>query len=124
MLADAGLADAKVQSLETDEGVRIRVQNESLGLDAGAGDRRRPGRARRHRRRRGQPSPPSGRRGARRSAEKAFRALVFFLIAIAIYLTLRFEFKMAVATLAALVHDILVTVGVYAISGSRSRRRR
>ena len=32
-LADAGLADAKVQSLESDEGVRIRVQNESLGLE-------------------------------------------------------------------------------------------
>ena len=29
---------------------------------------------------------------------------------------------MALATLAALVHDILVTVGVYSLSGSRSRR--
>lgn len=48
-------------------------------------------------------------------SNKARRALVFFLIAIFLYITLRFEWKMALATLAALVHDILVTVGVYSI---------
>ena len=46
---------------------------------------------------------------------KAQRALVFFLVAIVIYITLRFEWKMALATLTALVHDILVTVGVYSL---------
>ncbi|MGI8791797.1 MAG: protein translocase subunit SecF [Acidimicrobiales bacterium] len=50
-------------------------------------------------------------------SSKALRALVSFLIAIAIYISLRFEWKMAIATLAALVHDLLVTVGVYAIVG-------
>ena len=49
--------------------------------------------------------------------KKAQRALLFFLIAITIYITLRFEWKMALATLAALVHDILVTVGVYSLTG-------
>ncbi|HVE46343.1 MAG TPA: protein translocase subunit SecF [Acidimicrobiales bacterium] len=49
--------------------------------------------------------------------KKAQRALVFFLIAITLYITLRFEWKMAVATLAALFHDVLVTVGVYSLSG-------
>ncbi|MGH9152931.1 MAG: protein translocase subunit SecF, partial [Acidimicrobiales bacterium] len=48
---------------------------------------------------------------------KARRALVFFLVAITLYITLRFEWKMAIATLAALFHDILVTVGVYSLSG-------
>jgi len=48
---------------------------------------------------------------------KARRALVFFLVAITLYITLRFEWKMALATLAALLHDILVTVGVYSLSG-------
>ncbi|MDP8988365.1 MAG: protein translocase subunit SecF [Actinomycetota bacterium] len=48
---------------------------------------------------------------------KAQRALVFFLIAIALYITLRFEWRMALATLAALVHDILVTVGIYSLAG-------
>ncbi|MBI2709970.1 MAG: protein translocase subunit SecF [Actinobacteria bacterium] len=46
---------------------------------------------------------------------KAVRALVVFLIVISLYITLRFEFKMAVATLAALFHDLLVVIGVYAI---------
>jgi preprotein translocase subunit SecF len=46
---------------------------------------------------------------------KAQRALVIFLIAITLYITLRFEWKMALATLAALIHDILVTVGVYSV---------
>lgn len=48
---------------------------------------------------------------------KARRALVFFLLAITLYVTLRFEWKMAIATLVALFHDILVTVGVYSLSG-------
>ncbi|MDP9402340.1 MAG: protein translocase subunit SecF [Actinomycetota bacterium] len=49
--------------------------------------------------------------------KKAQRALIFFLVAITLYITLRFEWKMAVATLAALFHDVLVTVGVYSLSG-------
>lgn len=48
---------------------------------------------------------------------KAQRALVFFLVAITLYITLRFELKMAIATLAALVHDLLVTIGLYSIFG-------
>lgn len=48
---------------------------------------------------------------------KAQRALVFFLIAIMIYISLRFEWKMALATVAALIHDLLVTIGVYSLSG-------
>jgi preprotein translocase subunit SecF len=42
---------------------------------------------------------------------------VFFFIAIAIYLSLRFEWKMATAAIIAVVHDILVTVGAYAVTG-------
>ncbi|HUR78724.1 MAG TPA: protein translocase subunit SecF [Acidimicrobiales bacterium] len=48
---------------------------------------------------------------------KAQRALGVFLVLIFAYIFFRFEFKMAVATMAALVHDILVTVGVYSIFG-------
>ena len=50
-------------------------------------------------------------------SSKARRALVFFLLAIFAYITFRFEWKMAVAALAAVVHDIAVTVGIYSISG-------
>jgi preprotein translocase subunit SecF len=48
---------------------------------------------------------------------KAERALVFFFVAIALYISIRFEWKMAVAALAAVVHDIFVTVGVYSVVG-------
>ena len=47
---------------------------------------------------------------------KARNALIVFFILISIYISLRFEWKMAVAALAAVVHDILVTVGVYSLS--------
>jgi preprotein translocase subunit SecF len=50
-------------------------------------------------------------------SNKARNALIVFLIVITGYIALRFEWKMAVPTLAALVHDILMTVGIYSLSG-------
>ncbi|HEY2302237.1 MAG TPA: protein translocase subunit SecF [Acidimicrobiales bacterium] len=49
--------------------------------------------------------------------QKAIRALIIFMIAVSIYITFRFEGKMAIAAFGALIHDILVTVGIYAVSG-------
>lgn len=49
--------------------------------------------------------------------EKAQRALLFFFAAVAVYISLRFEWKMALTALIGLVHDMLVTVGIYSISG-------
>ena len=46
---------------------------------------------------------------------KAILALVLFVVAIIIYLSVRFEPKMALAAIVAVFHDILVTVGVYAV---------
>ncbi len=48
-------------------------------------------------------------------AGKARRALVVFFILIALYLTLRFEWKMALGALLAVAHDIALTVGIYAL---------
>jgi len=50
-------------------------------------------------------------------SDKARNALITFLIVITLYITLRFEFKMAMATLAGLIHDLLVVVGIYALIG-------
>jgi preprotein translocase subunit SecF len=50
-------------------------------------------------------------------SHKAVKAVIIFLIAVSIYIWLRFEGKMAVAALVALLHDILVTVGIYSLSG-------
>lgn len=49
--------------------------------------------------------------------DKAIRAVIIFLIVVAGYIWLRFEAKMALAALVALVHDILVTAGIYSLSG-------
>jgi len=48
---------------------------------------------------------------------KAERALVFFFLLILAYISFRFEWKMAVSGVVAVVHDILVTVGIYSLSG-------
>jgi preprotein translocase subunit SecF len=48
---------------------------------------------------------------------KAIEALIIFLIVIVIYLSIAFEWRMAVAAFVALIHDIVITVGVYALTG-------
>ena len=50
-------------------------------------------------------------------SRQALYALGLFFVAIALYLSLRFEFKMAVAAILAVIHDIAITVGVYAVTG-------
>jgi preprotein translocase subunit SecF len=50
-------------------------------------------------------------------SKKALEALIAFLIAIVIYLSIAFEWKMASAALIALAHDIVITIGVYALTG-------
>ena len=48
---------------------------------------------------------------------KALEALIIFLIVIVIYLSIAFEWRMAIAAFVALMHDIVITVGVYALLG-------
>jgi preprotein translocase subunit SecF len=50
-------------------------------------------------------------------SKKALEALIVFLIVIVIYLSIAFEWKMAAAALVALAHDIVITIGVYALAG-------
>ena len=46
---------------------------------------------------------------------QAIRALIVFFIGIALYISIRLEWKMAIGALAAVAHDIVISVGVYAI---------
>jgi preprotein translocase subunit SecF len=48
---------------------------------------------------------------------RALWALAVFFLAVAIYISFRFEPKMALAAFLAMIHDLLITVGVYAIAG-------
>jgi len=49
--------------------------------------------------------------------EKGFMAILFAMVAILIYITLRFEFRFAVGAIIALVHDVLITVGAFSLAG-------
>jgi len=50
-------------------------------------------------------------------SQKALRGLIVVLAAIALYISLRFEWKMAIGAMIALVHDLLITGGIYALTG-------
>ena len=48
---------------------------------------------------------------------KALYGLIGFLIVVVLYLAMAFEPKMAIASIIAVVHDVFITVGVYALIG-------
>jgi len=116
-LDDNGLDGLTVQTLTSDEGVRLRVEAEPLddpeavqevtaelaeltGSDIEDVSLNAVG-------------PSWGEEISR----KALRALVVFLVLITIYITMRFELRMAIPTVVALIHDVLITIGVYSIAG-------
>lgn len=49
--------------------------------------------------------------------EKAIRALLVFFIIVSLYISWRLEWKMAITALVAMVHDVLLSVGVYSLFG-------
>lgn len=112
-----GVEGAKVQLLDPLTGPQeIRVQSQELSEDqeqavvealaAVAGVD--PGDASRE-----TVSPTFG----RQVAESALRALIIFLIVVSIYMSIRLEWKMAFAGMLALGHDLILTAGVYSLSG-------
>ncbi|MGI8681746.1 MAG: protein translocase subunit SecF [Mycobacteriales bacterium] len=48
---------------------------------------------------------------------KAVQGLVGFLVAVVAYLSFRFEPKMAAAAIIALIHDLIITAGIYSLVG-------
>jgi preprotein translocase subunit SecF len=113
-LSDAGVTDATVQFL--DDGAAVRVSTRELdqatersaivamGEVTGAAQNEISIEA---------VGPTFGALIARR----ALVALGVFLGAVVLFLSWRLEFKMAAAGLVALFHDLLITVGVYALVG-------
>ena len=49
--------------------------------------------------------------------QKALTGLLVFLVAVVIFLSLYFDWRMAMAALVALIHDVVMTVGIYALIG-------
>jgi len=48
---------------------------------------------------------------------KAILAVIVFFVVVVLYISFRFEWKMAIAALVAVLHDLLVVAGVYSLSG-------
>lgn len=48
---------------------------------------------------------------------KGVLSLVYAILGILLYITLRFQFRFALGAVAALVHDVLITVGVFSVMG-------
>jgi SecD/SecF fusion protein len=113
-VAPLGLADAKIQTLQNEElgdnvvqistveGVDVDAVNERLDQEFG------------------NPSPNVEEIGpsfGETVANSAILAIIVSLAVITVYITLRFEWKIAVPVLIALMHDILIVSGVYALVG-------
>jgi len=49
--------------------------------------------------------------------DKALTGLAVFIVLVSIYLAMTFEWKMALAAIVALVHDVTITAGIYALVG-------
>ncbi|MCW2621342.1 MAG: Protein-export rane protein SecF [Frankiales bacterium] len=50
-------------------------------------------------------------------SKKAITALIVFLILVSIFIRVLFETKMAIAAIVALLHDLLITIGLYSLIG-------
>lgn len=50
-------------------------------------------------------------------SQKALIALVVFLVLVSVFIRILFETKMAVAAIVALLHDLVITIGIYALIG-------
>jgi preprotein translocase subunit SecF len=48
---------------------------------------------------------------------KALQGLAAFLVAVTLFLAFYFEWRMAVSALVALIHDLVITIGIYALTG-------
>ena len=49
--------------------------------------------------------------------QRALQGLIVFLVLVVVFLSAYFEWRLAIAALVALLHDLLITVGIYALTG-------
>jgi preprotein translocase subunit SecF len=49
--------------------------------------------------------------------QRAVQGLVVFLVLVVVFLSAYFEWRLAIAALVALVHDLVITIGIYALTG-------
>ncbi len=57
-----------------------------------------------------------GPKAGRELREKGLLAIIYSIIGMLIYITWRFEFRFAIGAILALIHDVLVTIGVFSMT--------
>ncbi|NBN89501.1 MAG: protein translocase subunit SecF [Actinobacteria bacterium] len=113
---DVETANAKIQTLGSGDGERIRIQvgeqsaevRDAVQTDLAAKSGVDPLEV--------SVSNVSSSWG-RSITEKAIRALLVFFLLVSLYIAWRFEWKMAIAAIAAMAHDVAVSVGAYSLLG-------
>ena len=116
--ASLSLGDTVVQNFGSDKEFLIRVEK-SIGSTRGVGERvagalaKSFGKGSFDVRRTESVGPQIG----RDLREKALSSMLFALLGILIYVSIRFQFRQAVAAVIALLHDVIITLGVFSISG-------
>ncbi len=117
-ISSLSLGDTVVQEFGSDREFLIRVEK-SLGSTQGVGEMvgialsKRFGRGSFERRRTESVGPKVG----KDLREKALSSMIFALLGILAYVSIRFQFRQAIASVIALLHDVIITMGVFAISG-------
>ena len=109
-------ADAKVQSLNGSDGPRIRVQvAEQSDATKSAVQGELAAKAKVDVQDVSVSSVSSS--WGRSITEKAVRALLIFFVLVSIFIAWRFEWKMALSAILAMAHDVLISVGLYSVTG-------
>ena len=117
-LGPVGLGDAEIQTVDNPElgDNVVQISAEELSQDEVDARQQRARRASS-----GWPTTSSfesiGASFGESVARKAIYAIIASLIVVSVYITLRFQWKFAVPVLIALMHDLLITGGVYALLG-------
>ena len=87
--ASGSEAEAALNSVKTLSGNYLDIQNDSVGSQVGS-----------------------------ELKNRGLKAIIFALLGIIIYISLRFEFAFAMGAIAALAHDVLITVGIFCLLGN------
>ena len=87
--ASGAEAEAALNSVKTLSGNYLDIQNDSVGSQVGS-----------------------------ELKSRGLKAIIFALLGIIIYISLRFEFAFAMGAIAALAHDVLITVGIFCLLGN------
>jgi preprotein translocase subunit SecF len=116
ILSPLGLDEAKVLVLEGESGQSVRVQTEDV--NPAVEDRVTDALTQYGGVERSEVSVDTvGPTFGDQVRNNAIKALVVFFVVVAAYLAFRFEWKMAIAAIVAVAHDIVITIGVYALTG-------